>query len=107
MDHFPKWFIIERAFFECSLTIGPLTVSLANKHNLQIGITMLNKPITINKNNWPCISKFQHAVKIENVLWIKINLVKVMMGAIKPIASKVAAIASSSNKEILLLANCI
>jgi hypothetical protein len=94
-----------RTFFEPLRTDDLLNTNLVSSANLKIGSITLNKAITTNKNSCPCLRRPQQVVKIEKVFSIKMNFLKVIIGAIKPVASNSPANASSSNRTYLLVGN--
>ncbi len=105
IDHLPRRCMRSRTFFEPLRTDDLLNTNLVSSANLKIGSITLNKAITTNKNSCPCLRRPQQVVKIEKVFSIKMNFLKVIIGAIKPVASNSPANASSSNRTYLLVGN--
>ena len=103
IDHLPKRCMRSRIFLTPLLIDDFLNTKLVRRANLKIGSTTLNKAIVINKNSCPCLRRPQQAVKIEKVFSMKINFLKVIIGAIKPVASNRLATASSSNRGYLFV----
>ena len=78
-----------------------LQTSLARKNSLNIGNKILNKEIIRNKNNWPSFKRLHVPDSIEKVFSKNMNFLNVIIGATRPTANKIVAIAKSNNKNFL------
>ena len=106
MDHLPTLCKRVSVFSVTVLVDELLYTRLASMPSLKIGKMMLNKEMIKHKNNCPSFKRFQVPERIEKVFCMKMNFLKVMIGAIKPTASKIAAINKSISNNILWEVTC-